>query len=306
MRQLDRHSLSILNLIQQYDTFLESLRVVVDMGCGSGQDSEWWATLMNNDQPPQPYNFIVYAVDNNASKLAQVPKHKNIHLFNSNYDAEHLFPRPVDLIWAHDSLQYSTNPLHTLRMWNSYLNLNGMLLLTVPQHSGVEHFKHYSRGYNGCIYHYHPVMLIYMLAVNGFDCRDAYLLKKFQDPWIQIAVYKSDVSPMDPQTTSWYDLADSGLLHPTIVDSINSNGFVKQEEILMPWLDKELYFIDYLSQRLEIPPATQTIGAPADTIIQTKNLSIEQPKSIEVNTKIYKPMPIKTKPPTRKSYRNGE
>jgi hypothetical protein len=35
---LGRHSLNIPNLIQQYDTFLESLKIVADMGCGTGED----------------------------------------------------------------------------------------------------------------------------------------------------------------------------------------------------------------------------------------------------------------------------
>jgi SAM-dependent methyltransferase len=305
MRQLGKHSLNILNLIRQYDTFLESLKIVADMGCGSGDDTDWWATLINNDDPPQPYNFAVYAVDCDPSKLAQVPNRKNIHKFNSSYDVKNLFPVTVDFIWAYDSLQYSTNPLHTLRMWNSYMNTNGMLALTVPQHTGIEYHRYYSRGYNGCIYHYTPIMLIYMLAVNGFDCRDAYLLKQFQDPWIQIAVYKSDVAPMDPATTSWFDLIDKQLLHPSIVNSINSNGFLKQEEIVMPWLNKELYFIDYVSQQMEIPPATETNGSSTDQITKSTEHTIKQADKAEITTEILKSKMIKSKPPTRKSYKNG-
>jgi SAM-dependent methyltransferase len=180
-----RHSLSILNLIQQYDTFLESIRHVADLGCGSGEDINWWATLENNNDPPEPYNFNCFAVDNNADRLAQVPNLKNIHKIHDIYDRPFLFPVSIDLIWAHDSLPYSINPLETLRLWNSYMTVNGMLLLSVPQHTGIEYDRHYSRGYSGCYFHYNPINLIYMLAVNGFDCRDAYLLKKFQDPWIQ-------------------------------------------------------------------------------------------------------------------------
>lgn len=306
MRQLDRHSLSVLNLIQQYDIFLESLKHIAVMGCGSSQDVEWWATLMNNNDPPEPYNFAVHAVDVDGSKLAQVPNLKNIHKNNKSFDIEYLFPVPMDFIYAHDCLQYSTNPLHTLKMWNSYMNTNGMLLLSVLQHTGIENGRQYSRGYSGCYYHYTPISLIYMLAVNGFDCCDAYLLKQFEDPWINLAVYKSDIAPMDPSTTSWFDLADKKLLHPSIVDSLNSNGFIKQEEICMPWLNKELYFIDYISQMMEMPPATESTGATNDFIIKSDKHTITQPTGTEVKTKTFSPMPIKSKPPTRKSYRRGE
>ena len=275
------------------------------MGCGTGEDTTWWATLTNNDISPQPYNFACYAVDSDASKLAQIPNQKNIHKFNSKFDVDALFPVPVDLIWAHDSLQYSTNPLHTLNMWNSYMNTNGMLVISVPQHTGIEYNQQYSRGYNGCYFHWTPISLIYMLAVNGFDCRDAYLSKQFQDPWINMAVYKSNVAPMDPATTTWYDLIDNQLLHPSIVDSINSNGFLKQEEIVMPWLNKELYFIDYVSRKMDTPPATMTTGAPADKIIKSIDNTIEQADKAEVKTELFKPRTIKSKPPTRKSYKNG-
>lgn len=298
-----RHSLPILETIRQYDTFLESLRHVADLGCGTGEDIYWWATLENYDDPPEPYNFNCFAVDRNPDQLSKVPDHKNIHKIHDVYDRPHLFPVSIDLIWAHDCLQYSINPLETLRMWNSYMTVNGMLILSVPQHTGVEHNRFYSRGYNGCYYHFNPISLIYMLAVNGFDCRDAYLIKKFQDPWINVAVYKSDVAPMDPMNTSWYDLIEKNLLHPSIVDSVNINGYLKQEEIVMPWLDKELYFIDYQSKSVEFPPPTETTGAVNETVKSDKTtIAQASPKSKE--TKILKPLVIKSIPPTRRSYKH--
>jgi hypothetical protein len=92
-----------------------------------------------------------------------------------------------------------------------------------------------------------------MLAVNGFDCNDAYLLKKYNDPWIDIAVYKSNIAPMDPAKTKWEHLIDTGLLNHSVVNSILKNGHVRQEEIVYPWLDKENYFVDWIRQQTEIP-----------------------------------------------------
>jgi SAM-dependent methyltransferase len=302
---LARHSLPILETVRQYDTFLESLRHIADLGCGTGEDINWWATLENYNDPPEPYDFNCFAVDNNADRLSHVPSLKNIHKVHDIYDRPNLFPVSIDLIWAHDSLQHSINPLETLRMWNSYMTVNGMLLISVPQHTGVEYNKHYSRGYSGCYFHYNPINLIYMLAVNGFDCRDAYLLKKFQDPWINMAVYKTDIAPMDPMTTTWFDLADKNLLHPTIVDSINSNGFLKQEEICMPWLDKELYFIDYQSTKMEFPPATETTGTFNEST-KSDQVTITQANPKSKETQLLKPLTIKSTPPTKKSYKHGK
>ena len=63
------HSLKILNTLREYDTFLESLTVVADMGCGTGLDAEWFATLTTRDENPEPLNYIVYAVDQHINRL---------------------------------------------------------------------------------------------------------------------------------------------------------------------------------------------------------------------------------------------
>ena len=247
-----RHSQHILNALHEYDSFLDSLQRVCDMGCGSGEDIAWWATLTTRDDPPIPHNYKCYAVDRDPVKLAQIPDLPNIVKIERDF-SESCLPTQVDLIWSHDSLQYSVNPLQTLRVWNEQMNVNGMLVLTVPMHTGVENNNFYSRTHSGCYYHFTPTGLIYMLAVNGFDCNDAYLYKKFNDTWLHMAVYKSAVAPMDPATTSWAKLIDTGLLNPTVVNSILKWGHVRQEEILYPWLDRENYYIDYVSLRTEIP-----------------------------------------------------
>lgn len=81
-----------------------------------------------------------------------------------------------------------------------------------------------------------------MLAVNGFDCRDAYFLKEENSPWLHAAVYKSEVEPMDPVSTSWYTLAEKNLLNDSVVDCLNRYGYVRQEEILTTWLNKDFHY----------------------------------------------------------------
>jgi SAM-dependent methyltransferase len=295
-----RHSLKILNQLREYDSFLESLRTIADVGCGTGEDITWWATLESRDDPPMPYNYNCFAVDTNLDKLAQVPKLPNINKIQKDFTAELIFPVKIDLMWSHDSLQYSTNPLQTLKNWNKQMNINGMLIICVPQHSGVEYNKYYSRTHSGCYYHYTPTNLIYMLAVNGFDCRDAYMLKQFNDTWLHMAVYKSDVKPMDPATTSWHDLIEKKLLNPTVVESILRYGYLRQEEIVYPWLDKENYFVDYVSQLTEIPE----IAGPAvvdgvfNKSIETEPI-LEQPPAIVKETKLAKPIGV-MRPPKKK------
>ena len=110
---------------------------------------------------------------------------------------------------------------------------------------------------------------------------------------------------MDPLTTTWYDLIDKNLLHPTIVDSVNANGYLKQEEICMPWLDKELYFIDYQSKMMEFPEPTATTGV-FNEITHSDKSTVAQAKPIAKETQLLKPLVIKSTPPTRKSYKHGK
>ena len=251
---MDRASGHILNQIRQYDTFLDHLKVVADMGCGTGEDITWFATLETRDEPPEPYNYKCYAIDQDQAKLDQVPDLENIIKIKRNFN-ELCIPVKVDFMLAHDVLQFSTNPLETLKVWNQQLNVNGMLALAVPCFSGVKDHLYYSRGYNNQYFHYTPVNLLHMLAVNGFDCRDAYLHKVKNDPWVRIAVYKAQ-EPMDPATTTFNDLIDKKLLHPSIVNSIMKHGEIRQEEIVMPWLDRENYAVDYVTEWTVVPEGT--------------------------------------------------
>lgn len=233
------HSLKTLEIIYGYDSFLDSLEAVADMGCGSGLDLDWFARLETRDDPPEPRNYISYAVDKDLRSFNEPTKElPNVQLVEGNIE-DVILPRKIDLMWSHDSFQYVINPLATLRHWNNLMNEDGMLVIILKQTVSTEYNRLVNRGVNYSYYNHNLVNLIYMLAVNGFDCNDAYALKDHNDPWLHLAVYKSNIKPMDPATTSWYNLAEQGLLHITVENSLNRYGYVKQEDILYPWLDKD-------------------------------------------------------------------
>ena len=213
------------------------------MGCGASEDVEWWATLMNNDEPPEPYNFTCHAVDIDGSKLAQIPNLSNIFKNNNSFDADYLFPVPVDFIYAHDCLQYSTNPLATLAKWNSYMNVNGMLVLAVPQDTYIYNNRLVITNHSATPYSFNVLNLMYMLACNGFDCNDAYFYRKENSPWLYAAVYASEFDPDLPKL-SWYELAERKLVNASIVNSVNKYGFARLSDLVVTWLDKNFYKID--------------------------------------------------------------
>jgi hypothetical protein len=146
------------------------------------------------------------------------------------------------MLWCHDAFQFALNPLATLKRWNENMNVNGMMVLSLPQQQVYEYNRLVTRSYNGMYHNYNVCNLMYMLAVNGFDCRDSYILKEENVPWITMAVYKSDVAPMAPENTTWYDLADCNLINDSVIDCLNKFGHVRQEMLLFNWLDKNFVF----------------------------------------------------------------
>jgi SAM-dependent methyltransferase len=234
------HSLEILNLLYGYDSFLDSLTVIYDVGCGAGLDAQWWATLETRDDPPEQRNYRVYAIDRDLSKVEpDVKLTPNIRWLERDFHSMEI-PERADLIWSHDSFQYSISPIQTLAQWNSQMNMDGMLVMSLPQNINYVYNRLQFKVHDYSYFNFTIPSLIYMLAVNGFDCRDAYFYKNIQSNWINLAVYKS-AEPMDPTKTSLHDLADMGLLNDSTVSSLNKHGHIRQEDIVYSWLDKDFY-----------------------------------------------------------------
>jgi SAM-dependent methyltransferase len=240
-----QHSQFIRDLLYQYDSFLDSLEVIADFGCGEGLDLAWWATLETRDDPPESRNYLCYAVDKNIKQIKNnVVNLPNVRAVEADLeDPDRFISRQIDLVWCHDVFQYITNPVYTLRQWNEMMSINGMLIMSIPQSTHYEHNRLNNNSYNGWYFNHNVVNMMYMLAVNGFDCRDAYFYKDVNDMWLHIAVYKSDIVPMDPQRTTWHDLVDASLVNESVRQCIERYGYVKQEEILTTWLNKDYYRI---------------------------------------------------------------
>jgi hypothetical protein len=79
-----------------------------------------------------------------------------------------------------------------------------------------------------------------MLAVSGWDCANGHFKKEPNSPWLHAVVYKSKHQPMDPRKTSWYDLSDKGLLPESAVKSIFRYGYLRQQDLVLSWIDHSL------------------------------------------------------------------
>lgn len=234
------HSLETLNWLYEHDDFMASISTLLDLGCGNGLDLEWWATRTTRDEKPEPLNIKCAGLDL-AETLSVAKKYPNITYQRNDFEKQIYTDNKnkYDVLWCHDSFQYAINPLETLKLWRTVAAPGAMLVLIIPQTTNVEYRKLSFIQPSGCYYHYTLVNLIHMLSTTGWDCNAGFFKKSANDAWLHAVVYRSDVEPVDPKI-SWYNLADTGLLPESAVASINKYGFINQNDLVLPWLDKSL------------------------------------------------------------------
>ena len=237
------HSLQTLNLIYEYDDFMESIGAVVDMGCGTGLDLEWWATRTTRDDTPRPLNIRCLGVDV-LPELSIAHKYLNIQYHKQQFEEPTTIHKSkFDVIWCHDAFQYVIDPFATLAKWWNMLNNDGMLVLILPQTVNIEFNVQAFDQRDGCYYNWTMVSLLHTLATSGFDCAGGFFKKQTADPWLHAVVYKSKHTPKDPRTTKWWDLIEAGLLPETVANSFSKNGQVRQRDLVLPWLDRNLTWL---------------------------------------------------------------
>lgn len=238
--QSHAQSLQTLNVLYEHDDFMESVGSMIDMGCGPGLDLEWWATRTTRDDNPQPLNIDCTGVDR-ALSLPMAKKYRNVRYLSQDFqDPMRVGNKKFDLVWCHAAFQYVLNPFTTLSNWYDITAPGGMLVIVLPQTTNIEFNRQEFEQISGCYWHWTLVSLMHILAITGWDCRSGFFKKNPNEAWLHAVVYRSDHAPMDPAKTTWYELAERNLLPESAVACINRHGYVKQKELILPWLDKSV------------------------------------------------------------------
>jgi SAM-dependent methyltransferase len=234
------HSLRTLDALYEYDDFMMSIATMADIGCGQGLDLEWWATRTFRDESNEPLNIKCTGIDI-ASACPITKNYRNTQFLSQDFeDPLRTHKTKFDVVWSHDAFQYAVNPLNTLSNWWHAISDGGMLAIVVPQTTNMEFNLQAFDQPDGHYSNWTMVSLIHALAVSGFDCDAGFFLKEPGEPWLHAVVYKSDHAPMDPKTTRWYDLADRGLLPASAVASVTKFGYLRQRDLVLPWINKAL------------------------------------------------------------------
>ena len=240
-QQSHAHSKRVLDMLYEYDDFMGSISTLVDLGCGTGADLEWWATRTTRDDTPQPLNIQCKGLDI-LPALSLADRLPNVVFHSQDFEQplELLDGKRYDVMWCHDAFQYCINPVATLARWWEAAADDAMLCITVPQTTNIYRGHQHFTQATGVYHHFTIVSLIHMLAVSGWDCKSGFFLKEANDPWLNAVVYKSAKGPLDPRTTTWYDLADLDLLPGSARDCVERHGEVRQNELTLIWLNKAL------------------------------------------------------------------
>lgn len=238
-----RHSLETLELLYEYDDFMESVGSVIDFGSGAdGLDAIWWATRTTRDETPIPLNIKVTTVDI-CNEVRAAKNTKNVTFQRGDFENLPDTGKLYDVLWCHDAFQYAINPLQTLREWRKVAAKDSLLVLILPQTTNLVNNQQEFETQDQCFYHHTMVSLLHMLAMTGWDCSSGHFYKSVNDPWLCAAVYNSDQPARDPKTTRLYDLVDSGLLPESAVKGINRYGYLRQQDLVLPWLDKNFIWM---------------------------------------------------------------
>lgn len=235
-----QHSLQTLMEFYRHDDFMESIASVLDLGCGQDAlDLQWWARAASRDESPIPLNIQCMGIDL-VDRISEEARNLKIGYQKIDLQTWETTMKKYDVLWCHDVFQYMINPMQCLRNWRNMTNEGGMLVLVLPQTTNIEFNRLAFDQPSGCYYNHTMVSLIHMLAVTGWDCGAGFFKKRPDDPWLHAVVYKSAIGPLDAASTTWYHLAEQNLLPQSAVDSINKYGFLRQHDLLLPWLDKSL------------------------------------------------------------------
>ena len=238
------HSALTLDLLNGYDDFMSSIDTVVDMGCGKGLDTFWWATRRDPQPPHVPRNYNCIAIDKDFKKVKpELHDLKNVRLQQEDFENPSLDDTSVDIIWCHNSFQYAKSPLQTLKRWHTALNTNGMIYMCLPYNVNRHYNKFSGKTESGVFYHYMPSNIINLLCVSGFDCSDARFYKIPGDNFFHICAYKDEDKDIN-EDSSWYEIAESGRLPKSAVKFINKTGYLDDYHLEGLWFNGSRYTFD--------------------------------------------------------------
>lgn len=228
------HSNNFLELLYQYPEMMESIDNVLDLGCGKGYDSLWWANTDDGDPDnPQPLNIRVTAVDK-EDNLSDDVDHENITFIQGDWDTVKL-DETFDVVWAHMVLHEAKDPLRFMHRINSLTAQGGMVCFSFPTTVNTFYGDPDHRVYDTASQSITMPNFIHMLALSGFNCKDGFFLKQPNTNIINALVYKDTDDVYYYGEKRLYDLMD--FLPDSCCRQLDKFGYITNKGLLLQWIN---------------------------------------------------------------------
>jgi len=239
------HSRKFLEQVYQHPELMTSISSVLDIECGNGVDTEWWATRMDYDEKnPKPLEINVTSVSRISEMNKQVKDLERVEYIQTDREFWHRIQgNKYDVVWCHGVLHKFTNFYEVLLHINSLQDEDGMLCITVPKIHNIFYGEPDYRLYPDCHTDINIVNLIYGLSLAGYDCRDAYFMQEKNSNLINAVVYKNSEVTYNLNEVTPYDLMEMDRLPASMVTQLNKFGYISNKNLFLSWLDGTL--VDY-------------------------------------------------------------
>ena len=112
------HSLGMLWGLSVFGEFMESIDTVIDVGCGNGHDALWWANATDgNEEDPLNLGINVIGLDikDRIDPTLKIPSNLTFKFENWNIVK---FKKQFDVVWTHNTIQETQDPLKFLHKMN--------------------------------------------------------------------------------------------------------------------------------------------------------------------------------------------
>jgi SAM-dependent methyltransferase len=232
------HSLRTLNILNGFDDFKRSIKNLLDVGSSKGFDLNYWANMrdINDDgSPGRPLNIKCTGVDLHNTMAEPIPKNVDFTMHDFNTGPFPFINRKFDVVWSHGSLQYAHSPIQLIGHINNAMNKDGMFYLCVPStiNNAYNKFENYTPA--KFLNTFTLTQIIYYMALNGFDCKDAYFNKPQNEDMIEVLTYKNR-KPFDYNTT-WYELLEQDIFNENMTEIIMAKGYLTNQGLTSKWID---------------------------------------------------------------------
>lgn len=181
-------------------------QLIADIGAGPGHHASIISKLGGN----------VICID------YKKPVYKNLQ-----WNSPDSYLDQVDCIWSHHCLEHIRDPIGALIKWQSILRRGGSLYLTVPQ---VDYVMS-----DGHINAYTLPLLMYHLALSGFDCSGKQFCRERSHLRASVVKCHNYDPKISGPINSMQKLAILKLFPPSVVDAILKRGRFDASDMHLSW-----------------------------------------------------------------------